>query len=324
MNYYTMKERLGVLPSYLRCSSTSPLPNYKDLVTQSFVDEFDAQSLSDTSLIPSPLFPLPPSSAADCYSPRASIDSLIPSPIIFDNSNTYSSPSLSSLSSSSLSSSSSSPTFERSERRPLDSIKRERRSKREARERGGHYNSKLLSSSLPLLPGIEPLVFSEETVGFNSSLVMIPPRNLRTPPTTRRKSLLQRWNCAVKAASSNQENRSMKAMPTRTGQRRPLNSLASNHCLTSPLPPLPSLPCAQRREEEKEEGKERGLELHRVQALPRPASSREEREEEEGVLAAGHHHQQHKPLQVEKRAYSDQYLLLAHNKRHRGFKNNCM
>ncbi|XP_019855606.1 PREDICTED: cyclin-F-like [Amphimedon queenslandica] len=298
MNYYMMKDKLGVRPYYQRRSSNSSLLKYRELVSQSFVEEFDAQSLSDVSFVTSPLPPIVPSSA-DGYSPRASIDSFVPSPIIFEDSNSCSSPSPSS------SSSSSSPTCERQER-PVHSIKKERRKKKERR----HSSNKLLSSSLPLLPGIEPLVISEETVGFNSSL-MVTQRNVHTPPTSRRKSLLQHWNSTIKA-SSNHGHSPIKANPVRKGQRRPLSSLASSHCSLSNVSPVCN------HEEGEAEMNERGLEPPHV---PRPASSREEREDGERSV----HNHQHKALQVEKRAFSDQNLLLTHNKRHRSFKsNNCM
>ena len=302
MNYYMMKDKLGVRPYYHRRSSNSSLLKYRELVSQSFVEEFDAQSLSDVSFVTSPLPPLV-SSSADNYSPRASVDSFVPSPIIFEDSNSCSSPSPSS------SSSSSSPTCERKER-PIHSIKKERRKKKER----GRSSNKLLSSSLPLLPGIEPLVISEETVGFNSSLMVIPQRNVHTPPTSRRKSLLQHWNSAIKA-SSIQENSTIKANPTRKGQRRPLSSLASSHCSLSNVSPVYN------HERGEAEMNERGLEPPHVGLVPRPASSREEREQGERLI----HNHQHKSLQVEKRAFSDQNLLLTHNKRHRSFKsNNCM
>lgn len=298
MNYYMMKDKLGVRPYYQRHSSNSSLLKYRELVSQSFVEEFDAQSLSDVSFVTSPLPPLV-SSSADGYSPRASIDSFVPSPIIFEDLNSCSSPSPSS-------SSSSSPTCERQER-PVHSIKKERRKKKER----GRSSNKLLSSSLPLLPGIEPLVISEETVGFNSSLMVIPQRNVHTPPTSRRKSLLQHWNSTIKA-SSNNGNSPIKANPARKGQRRPLSSLASSHCSLSNVSPVCN------NEEGEADVSERGVEPPHV---PRPASSREEREQGERSI----HSHQHKVLQVEKRAFSDQNLLLTHNKRHCSFKsNNCM
>lgn len=100
MVYNTLKEKLGVLPS-LRLKKKSTV------VTQSFVDDFDAQTLSDsTSPLPQILsdsnFPLSQTlsdsnsplsqtlSSPHCYSsPKASFDS--PSLIVFNTSSSSSS-----------------------------------------------------------------------------------------------------------------------------------------------------------------------------------------------------------------------------------------
>lgn len=134
-----VKERLGLIPSV---SNT----NVEDsIVTQSFMDTFDCQTISDfSSLLPDGHY-----YNYQQDSPQASIGSLLPvSPIVFDASTSCSSdrsstsqPSLSSLSPSL------SPVSDTCS--PL------------------RVTPSSLSVSLPLLSGIEPLN-SEETVNLNS------------------------------------------------------------------------------------------------------------------------------------------------------------
>ena len=177
MNYNVVKERLGVLPLYLLHPSHDA-HSHNDLsspVTQSFVDEFDAQTLS-VSLSPSDTY----------YSPRASIDSVVPSPIVFDSSNTsHSSPS---------------PSEQSDESHPSSSA-----------------DGWSLSSSLPLLSGIEPL-HSEETVGFNVSLLAM--RRKHRKPQKLNRTLPNQGNS--------------KATP-KTRLSRPLSSLTNLLCPSSSL-----------------------------------------------------------------------------------------
>lgn len=178
MNYNVVKERLGVLPLYLLHPSHDA-HSHNDLsspVTQSFVDEFDAQTLSVS------LSPLP---SDTYYSPRASIDSVIPSPIIFDSSNASHSPSSSSEQS--------------DESHPTNSS----------------ADGRSLSSSLPLLSGIEPL-HSEETVGLNVSLLAMRRKHRKPQKITR--------------ILPNQDN--SKITP-KTRLSRPLSSLTNLLCPSS-------------------------------------------------------------------------------------------
>ena len=213
MTYDEMRERLGIIPVHTPTPSPSHsqkqpfLHDDDSIVSQSFVNNFNAQTLSESIQVSPRTF----------YSPQASVGSLLPSPIAFDISSDVST---------------CSPSHSIDDNH---SMLNERPSSSEPwlaqGESSFHFASSpykgrqgqaSLSSSLPLLDGIEPL-HSEETVSFNL-------------PLLKNASSSMRQQCHLHPIEINQENQHSTVKTTPKNTRRPLSAInnllrssSSNH-----------------------------------------------------------------------------------------------